>query len=312
MAPKVSIIMANRDRAEFLEAAIRSVQAQSDVDWELVLADDGSTDRSISIARRLAEEDPRLRILTVGKGEGPSAARNRAIESAKGEWLAIVDSDDLLEPGRFSRLLMLAEEQCADAVADDLLYFSDPETEGSRLLAGYRGIGPWLLGAEEFLQAHILRNRLPKLGYLKPMFRKSALGKMRYDESLRIGEDSDLLLRFIMAGRRVIVTHEALYRYRRHAGSISYRWKVDDLNALISSQRRQIAMSEGRIAALMVKRLEGLERTAAIEMIISHLKNGRYAAAVMRLAIRPSLVPVFAKILGRAIRNRTAAVGARA
>ncbi len=311
MAPRISVIMANRDRGAYLAEAVRSVQAQTIADWELVLADDGSIDDSLAIARDLAAEDPRLRLLPVGDGRGPGVARNRAIEAARGEWLAIVDSDDVIEPGRFARLLALADEQDAEAVADDLLYFGDPASEGRCLLAGYRGSGCWRLGPEEFLQAHILKNRLPQLGYLKPMIRREALGPLRYDETLRIGEDSDILLRFLMTGRRMVVTPEALYRYRRHPGSISHRWQAEDLRALVTVQRRQLAMADGRLWQLMAERLRGMERGLAVEEVVGQLKAGRLGAALMRLLVRPGLVRPLAGIAGASLRRRALAGAGR-
>lgn len=312
MKPKLSVIMANHDRAGFLAAALQSIQMQTEEDFELLFADDGSKDRSLEIVQGFAKADPRIKLLASDTGQGPGAARNRALDTAKGEWVAIVDSDDVLEKNRFARLLRLAKEQQADAVADDLLYFGDPASEGHRLLGGYRGEGPWLLSEVEFLQAHISRNHLPPLGYLKPMIRRSALGPLRYDETLRIGEDSDLLLRFLFAGGRMVVTPEPMYHYRRHPGSVSHRWGAKDLRALIASQRSLMSRVErSDLRELMAKRLTGLERNLALEEVIAHLKSRAFGSALGALVCQPKLLRPLAQTVGETLRRRTFSVAKR-
>lgn len=312
MTPKLSVIMANRDRAEFLPQALQSVQEQTEPDFELIMSDDGSSDSSVEITRDFMRSDTRIKLIETDSPGGPGAARNRAINVAQGDWIAVVDSDDLIEQDRFERLLNLARQQRAEAVADNLLYFGDPATEGRGLLDNYRGEGPWLLTASEFLRAHILRNNMPQMGYLKPIFHRTSLGEMRYDETLRIGEDTDLLLRFLMAGRRMIVTPELMYRYRRHPGSVSHRWKTDDLCALIENQKNLLRdIEQPELANIMQERLAGLERSLALEGVISHLKNKALLPALNALVQKPTLVQPLMKIVGGALFRKASAMAAR-
>ena len=309
MPTRISIIMANWNCQAFLDAAIRSVQQQTVEDWELVIADDGSSDDSVAVATRFAEEDSRIRVLEPVRGGSPASARNRALESATGDWLAIMDSDDTIRPDRFERLLELADQQRADIVADNLRFFGDPETEGQFLLDGYRGIGPWLMGPEEFLVAHFSSLGMPQLGYLKPMIRRSVLGGLRYDETLRVGEDTDILLKLMMTGAKVIVTPASYYDYRRHAGSVSRRWHVEDLRSLIASQKRMLANANGTLAELMAGRLSKLERLLAVEKVVADLKARNFVAVAGALLRHPILLPRITTILGEALRRR-AALGA--
>lgn len=297
--------MANHNRAAFLPAALRSLQAQTETRIEVIFSDDGSDDESISIASDFAASDPRIKVLQTDASTGPSGARNRALDAAKGDWVAIVDSDDLIEEHRFEHLLRLAHEQRADAVADNLLYFGAPDTEGKKLIKNYRGEGPWILSADEFMRAHIARNHLPQLGYLKPIIRRAALGTLRYDETLRVGEDSDLLLRFLLEKVRMVIAPEAMYHYRRHAGSLSHRWRVEDLRALVNKQRRSIEQTDQpALASLMSERLSGLERTLALEEVIAHLKARAIVPALGALALRPTLLRPLATIVGASLRRK--------
>jgi succinoglycan biosynthesis protein ExoO len=297
MAPVVSVIMANWNGAAFLRAAAEAVLSQQGVTVELVVADDGSTDGSREILRTLAAADARVRPVELPGNGGPSAARNAGLDLARGEWLAVVDSDDLIAPGRLSRLIGAATDAGADAAADDLVYFGDPLTEGRRLMQGYARPAPWLLEAAEFARAHVAAEGLPPLGYLKPLFRRSALGGLRYDPEVRIGEDSDLLLRFLLGGGRMILVPEALYRYRRHPGSISHRWTVADLEATIAAVARlatRESAGQPDVARHLVARLAELDRQLAFQHLVDALKQGRLPAAAGRLARTPALAGMLA------------------
>ena len=84
--------------ASTIEESVRSVIAQTFTNWELVLVDNCSTDDSISIVRRLA--DPRIRIVALEKNHGRTPALNIGLNNARGEYLAILDADDLSTPDR--------------------------------------------------------------------------------------------------------------------------------------------------------------------------------------------------------------------
>ena len=132
--PLVSVIMANFRGAAHLEAAMRAVLAQSERRLELILADDASDDDSVAIARAVAEGDGRVRVIASARNGGPAATRNLALDAARGDWIAIVDSDDLIHPERLARLVAAAEAAGADLVADDLGPFGAPAEGGRTLL----------------------------------------------------------------------------------------------------------------------------------------------------------------------------------
>ena len=116
-APVVSVVMANFRGAAHLEPAMASVLAQTERRLELILADDASDDDSVAIARRIAEADERVRVIACARNQGPAATRNLALDAARGDWIAVVDSDDLIHPERLARLIAAAEAAGADLVA---------------------------------------------------------------------------------------------------------------------------------------------------------------------------------------------------
>ena len=100
--------------ARYIEETIRSVQAQTYKDWELLLIDDCSPDNSGEIIERLAQADARIRYHRLEQNSGAAVARNTAIGMARGEYLAFLDSDDLWEPEKLSRQTRFMQEKgCA-------------------------------------------------------------------------------------------------------------------------------------------------------------------------------------------------------
>ena len=98
-APLVSIIIPARDAAETIGAALASVQAQSYRHWEAIVVDDGSSDATATIVRAHAAIEPRLRLLQ-RTGGNAAAARNLAVAHARGEFIALLDADDLWHPDK--------------------------------------------------------------------------------------------------------------------------------------------------------------------------------------------------------------------
>src|SRR5580658_7316108 len=88
--PAVSIIIANYNGAAYLADAVASARHQTLRNVEIIISDDASTDDSVTIARRLTAEDPRIHLVTSTVTCGPAAARNRAIKLATGNWIAVL------------------------------------------------------------------------------------------------------------------------------------------------------------------------------------------------------------------------------
>lgn len=92
--------MACHNAAPYVEQAIASVSNQTFSDLELIIVDDASQDESLLLIRKAAFDDPRIKVLSLTNKVGAGAARNMAIEEARGEWLAILDADDVFFPNK--------------------------------------------------------------------------------------------------------------------------------------------------------------------------------------------------------------------
>ena len=114
--PWVSIIMPVYNAEAYLEESIRSVLGQSYAEWELLLVDDGSADRSLRICQSMARKDARIRVIALEENVGAGSARNEGIRQAAGQYLTFVDADDVVNPTILENAVTLAEQHDLDWV----------------------------------------------------------------------------------------------------------------------------------------------------------------------------------------------------
>ena len=113
---RLSVIIPAYNCADTVGETIDSILAQDISFMEVIVVNDGSTDRTGDVLREYAQKEKRVRIFTT-QNKGPAHARNYGIAAAQGEYIAFADSDDLLRPGMYAALLSLAEENRLDVAA---------------------------------------------------------------------------------------------------------------------------------------------------------------------------------------------------
>ena len=102
--PLVSVVMPAWNAEATIVEALRSVAAQTYRDLEIIIVDDGSTDATAALAKEFCASDPRARTVRRSNG-GPAAARNLGIAEARGEWIALIDADDVWHPTKIEKQL---------------------------------------------------------------------------------------------------------------------------------------------------------------------------------------------------------------
>ncbi len=310
-SPVVSVIMANFNGARYLDSAIGSLMKQTLSAWELIFVDDASTDDSVTMAHEVAKGDSRIKIIARRENRGPGAARNAALEVAQGEWIAVFDSDDMMAPRRLETLLDRASSDQAAIVADNLLLFSDATRKRSPHLSNTLGNSPHWITLADLIESDCLYSRTPNLGYLKPMIKASLIRqfRLRYEEQLRIGEDSFFLASLLANGQRMRFEPKPLYLYRKHPSSISHRMNADHIYALMEAHerfRKQVPLND-RETKLLDRRRQSLDALLAYDRVVHAIKQGepgRGAGLAMR---NPRIWPLLTRpITARLKRMREA------
>lgn len=215
---RASIIIAAFNVETFIARAIESAAGQTVSDIEILVVDDCSRDATPRLVEAMAAQDGRIRLIRQETNRGPSAARNRAIAEAGGEWIAVLDADDAWRPERLERLLAIAAETGADAVADNQILFDQALQEAS-------GLAFDLPAGVSRLDAEALFTRPDplRLGILKMIFRRDLFRRrgFAYDETMRFAEDFRLLAQMLLENVHVAATSEAYYIYTTPVGHLS-------------------------------------------------------------------------------------------
>jgi GT2 family glycosyltransferase len=207
--PTFSVLIAVYDAADVVAEAVASALAQSVPPLELIVCDDGSTDDA---AGALAPFRDRLRLIRQENG-GEASAKNTAARAAAGDFVAILDADDVYLPERLEALGELARRRPdLDVLTTDAVL----EVDGEPVRRCYTEELPFEV---EDQRAEILRRNF--VFGLAAVRRERLLAAGGFDESLRYATDWDLWMRLILDGSRVGLVDEPLARYRLRAGSLS-------------------------------------------------------------------------------------------
>lgn len=211
--PHISVIMACYNASLFIEKAIISVIQQTFKNLELIIVDDASTDNSLDLARNFADTDQRIKILSLATNSGAAAARNYAIQSAKGEWLAILDADDVFLPNKLERQLHCLNNARSDTVLIGTDSFQIDE-HGRRLSKQC-----YPTSSQKLAQNLVLTKRFP--AHSSIMYRASTVRFLGgFNESYLLCQDYDLWLRLSRVGSMISVP-ECLIEYRLHEHNVS-------------------------------------------------------------------------------------------
>jgi glycosyltransferase involved in cell wall biosynthesis len=209
--PAISVIMSVYNAERYLSAAIQSLLAQTFTDFEFIIIDDGSTDRSAAILADFAEKDSRIRIETHAN-KGLTRSLNEATALSRGEFLARMDADDIALPNRLEVQVRFMREH------PDVVLLGG----GYELIDGAGRLLTKIIPPvdDETLQEHALSGRTP-ICHPLAMTRRDAVIKVGgYDESLTVAQDLDLWLKLGEVGKLACVP-DILLRYRQHPNSLS-------------------------------------------------------------------------------------------
>lgn len=207
----ISVIMPVRNGEEYIADAIGTVFSQPQPVLELLVVDDGSTDRSREIVETLAVRFPAIRILD-GPRRGPGPARNVALRIASGEFIGFLDCDDLWPPGKLSlHLERFGRDPRMDVVSGFVSYFN-------RQMPDALAPDPAAI-TDELFHVH-----LGATLYRRSVFERVGI----FDENFLYSEDVDLMLRIRETDMPMTILNAVTLCYRRHAGSMTSSYTQEE------------------------------------------------------------------------------------
>jgi glycosyltransferase involved in cell wall biosynthesis len=260
--PRVSIVMAAYNAAAFLQESVGSILAQTVTDFELIVVDDASTDATATMLKQFA--DPRLRVITLTRNGGAANARNQGLATARGDYIAIMDADDVSSASRIEIQADFLDRHPEIALVGAAVY-DNIDIDGCVLHTSY-------LPEESHIIASTLRQKWCCL-HSSLMFRREVVDRVGgYRPELDAAEDHDFILR--------ILDH---YRIRNlNSKLVSYRINPSGLSVV----RHKCINQLGEVAMHLARqrREDGAEDlAAALEMIAAIKKQYTELRFVSRL-----------------------------
>jgi glycosyltransferase involved in cell wall biosynthesis len=206
---RVSVIVPTRNRSRLLATTLRSVLWQRDVELDVIVVDDASTDNTADVVAGF--DDPRITIVRHAQPQGPSAARNRGVREARAEWIGFVDDDDVWAPDKLVRQVTVAEDTGRDWVYVGVVNI------GSQLEIVSGNIPPT---PDDVVDALPQYNPIPG-GGSNVILRRRLFSQVRgFDERFPPCEDWEMWIRLARAGLPASVSLP-LMGYRLHVESSS-------------------------------------------------------------------------------------------
>jgi hypothetical protein len=260
-APTFSIVIAAYNAAGTIAEAVESALAQTLPPIEVIVGDDGSTDRTAAVLGPYRE---RVRYFRQ-EHRGVAATRNAALEIARGDFFAVLDADDAYLPERLEALAALsATRPDLDLLCTDLVSAAD-----GRLAGRFEETCPFDVADQ---RAAILDRCFCAV----PAMRRTTLVRVGgFDEAMRTGSDWDCAIRLIHSGAAAGFVEEPLYRYRVHSGSLT----ADRLATL--RERIEFLERAGRVQAL-----HGRERSTLVRSVARQRTSLALAEAEVALRLR--------------------------
>jgi len=208
----ISVIIPVYNTAEYLPRCLDSVLNNTYRYLEVICINDGSTDNSAEILQRYAQQDSRVVIITQ-ENAGVSAARNAGLDSATGEFVAFIDSDDWIKLSCFERLIYVQKKYNADVIACNSV-----NAYGTTLVDNKQIRDEKLITVSEALHSAPLKRTV-----WGKMYRRQLIQTIRFDEALTYGEDTtfNLLMYAQNPNLRIIQVSNSLYVYFCRHGSLS-------------------------------------------------------------------------------------------
>lgn len=212
MTPKISVIVPIYNSESYLDKCVKSIMAQTYTNLEIILVDDGSTDRSSLMCDGYAQVDSRIKVIHKKNG-GLSSARNAGIGSCSGQYIGFVDSDDWISPTMYEELLSLCEKNIGTIATIGVNQVNE-----ENLITLRRAFLDEVVSAIQLLEKILCHKDCGSVCFR--LFPREIVGDTRFDES-KLNEDVLFMVSMIEKVKSVTYTSKIGYYYFQRSGSTS-------------------------------------------------------------------------------------------
>lgn len=211
-SPLVSILIPCYNVGSFLEECIDSLRQQTYDNLQIVMIDDGSSDNTWELMRKLAARDSRIEIYTQ-ENRGVASTRNRLLDKVRGEYVLFIDSDDWVQPEMVEYLVMILRKENAEMATCGMVVNDSPVSS----VYSYS-----VFSKNEILPVFLFHNEM-KGSLCNKMFSVALMQNVRFCDGISYGEDALFCWHLLLNLNKVVVSDRELYHYRMNSESISHQ-----------------------------------------------------------------------------------------
>ena len=268
MNPRISVVIPLYNKEDYVLDCLKSLESQDFDDWECIIVDDGSLDASVKIVKDFIVDSERSWTILTQNNRGPSSARNLGIRAAMGEFIALIDADDIWLPTKLSKQLnYLDKNKDVDLLVSNYAIFSQ---SGSLKLRAVRARNTH----------RQIRRWLDKLGFgglveSTGMFRKNALNEgLWFDEEMRTTEGLDFVIRWTFQ-KKVKVYQDILTLYRISENQLHTKQDLVRSNVTLVAERypnlvtNEFVLRRMHLAYFQLSQIRGLPRGKILTSIFA-------------------------------------------
>ena len=303
--PKFSVIVPVYNAFETLASTVASVLNQSDQDWELILIDDGSTDRSLTLMLDFAAEDDRIRVISQSNA-GPSAARNLGAQLARGAFLAFLDADDLWTVNKLAAHREFHDTYLGVDASFAQIEFLETAANGDRVVRTLSTVPSGALCLSQIVGEN------PVCTTSNLVIRAGAFAELGgFSVGMDYAEDQEFVARYVDKGHLIMGVDQKLVSYRMMESGLSA-----DLEAMLNgwralastyAERIDVQAMEAVYCRYLARRAlrTGARPKVAIDYMIAGLQlNAAAFLADRRRGIMTILATLLSPTMPRPLRRR--------
>lgn len=258
----VSIIIPVYNTEKYLAACIDSILHQANVSLEIILVDDGSTDSSSSICDRYAQEYNNITALHI-QNSGPATAKNMGLKQAKGNYIALTDSDDKMEPLMLHKMVSAGYEHDADIICCNYKQI-DEQGRISHLNSTNQ---QYVLNHEEGLIHFFSKNKIYSQCWTK-LYRRKMISDnhIENDSGLRTDEDFIFNIRAFVHAKTTVIVDEPLYEYTHRENSLAHAYFKSHINQYIDNRIQRVKVTQNAVK----KESDTIKHWSTVHIIMYH------------------------------------------
>ena len=239
----VSVIIPVYNTEKYLVSCVDSILQQNDVSLEIILVDDGSTDASPSICDDYAQKYDNIHTLHI-QNSGPATAKNEGLKLAQGNYIALTDSDDRMEPLMLHKMVSAGYEHDADIVCCNYKQI-DEQGNVSHLNSTNQ---QYVLNHEEGLIHFFSKDKIYSQCWTK-LYKRQMLSDnhIENDPGLRTDEDFIFNIRAFVHAKTTVIVDEPLYEYTHREGSLAHAYFKSHINQYIDNRIQRVKVTQDAV-----------------------------------------------------------------